>query len=270
MDNKQHYGEEIFRDSHGRPIYAKTHGQHELVKTIENNDIIFVSGPAGTGKTFLASVLAVKHIKNGDYERIILTRPVVEAGESLGFLPGELDEKIAPYMKPLYECMAMLFKEPRKERAPEEDNAKGGKRKKKSRDQQPREDSRQSSNGNKHSVNLNEVVQVEPLAFMRGSTYNDCIVICDEAQNISKHQMKMFLTRMGQNCKMIINGDIDQCDLDLRGEANGLEDAIERLHGIEKIATVELTDKDIVRNKLIKDILKAYSTGRVRRDYDNN
>ncbi len=265
MDNKQHYGEEIFRDAYGKPIYAKTHGQHELVKTIENNDIIFVSGPAGSGKTFLASVLAVKYIKQGTYDRIILTRPVVEAGESLGFLPGELDEKIAPYMKPLYECMAMLFKEPKKDREFEEFEDTGRKKKKSKANKQVREPAPK----NKHIVNLNEVVQVEPLAFMRGSTYNDCIVICDEAQNISKHQMKMFLTRMGNNCKLVINGDVDQCDLDLKyGDVSGLEDAIERLHGIDKIASIALTEKDIVRNKLIKDILRAYKNGRTAKDYD--
>ena len=267
MDNNQQYGEAIFRDAYNRPIYAKTHGQHELIKTIENNDIIFAAGPAGSGKTFLASVMAVKYIKQGTYDRIILTRPVVEAGESLGFLPGELDEKIAPYMKPLYECMAMLFKEPKKEKEFEEEDNGRKKRKSKGNTKPVRD----TAPKNKHTVNLNEIVQVEPLAFMRGSTYNDCIVICDEAQNISKHQMKMFLTRMGNNCKMIINGDVDQCDLDLRnGEVSGLQDAIDRLYGIDKIATITLSEKDIVRNKLIKDILRAYKNGRTARDYDNN
>jgi phosphate starvation-inducible PhoH-like protein len=254
MHDKKPFGEMIIKDNNGTAIYAKTYGQHELVKAIETNDIIFVNGCAGTGKTLLSCAMAAKYLKEGLYQNIVLTRPVVEAGEKLGFLPGELDLKIAPYMKPLYEFMARFLKSNLVKQDDFSNNNNQHYQGKKKRNKRLSED---------NVVNWSSCVHVEPLAFMRGSTFENCILICDESENMTIHQMKMLLTRMGHNSKFIINGDITQSDLPLKnGDMNGLEDAIKRLLMIDGITIVGLTENDIVRHKLVRQIIRAYEVGR--------
>jgi phosphate starvation-inducible PhoH-like protein len=195
-----------------------------MVSAYFDNDLIFAVGPAGTGKTYIAIALAVRALKNREIKRIILTRPAVEAGERLGFLPGDLKDKLDPYLQPLYDAL--------------QDMIPGAK--------------------------LNEymergVIQIAPLAFMRGRTLADAIVILDEAQNTTTAQLKMFLTRLGVNGKMIITGDLTQIDLPT-SQKSGLKDAIERLKNIKGIAMVEFNQKDIVRHHLVKHIVAAYNT----------
>lgn len=261
-DNAKTFGEMIIRDAKGRGVFAKTHGQLELVKAIDNHDITFVSGPSGSGKTHIALAKAVQYLQAGEYDKIIITRPAVETGESLGYLPGDLSEKIGIYMKPMYVILEQFLKKPAKVSIPptKEQHTKGQHtktRKKRGKD------NIEVSNP-KETVNFLDCIEVAPLAYMRGSTFSNAIVVLDESQNISKHQMKMFLTRMGLNCKIIITGDETQSDLDLRGrEKSGFDDAIHRLSEIEDIGFVALTEKDIVRHKLVRQIIRAYDYGRV-------
>jgi phosphate starvation-inducible PhoH-like protein len=253
-ENSKTFGELIIKDAKGRGIYAKTHGQLELIKAIDEYDITFVSGPAGCGKTFLALAKAAQYLKEGHYDKIIITRPAVESGESLGFLPGELGDKIAPYMKPLYAFLEQFLKAERK--APNKGQHTKT-RKKRGRDEE-------NSSEPQESVNWASCVEISPLAYMRGTTLNNAIVIMDEAQNVTKHQMKMFLTRMGDNSKFIITGDETQTDLPLRGrDRSGFDDAIHRLSEIEDIGFVRLDERDIVRHRLIRQIIRAYDLGRV-------
>lgn len=262
MSSTKPFGEMIFKDFKGQPIFAKTHGQYELVKTIEKNEITFVNGVAGTGKTFLASVLAAKYYKEGIFNKIVLTRPVVEAGESMGFLPGTAEEKVAFYMKPLYEYLTLLLKSNRNN-VNNNSESPDGKKPKRKREVRREENHKPATNAT-GVINISEAITVEPLAYMRGTTFKDTIIIADEFQNTTPSQMKMFLTRIGDNCKMIITGDVNQCDLKLKhGVINGMEDAMRRLTDIENIGMVDLTYNDVVRNKIIKDILRAYDVGRV-------
>lgn len=206
----------------GKPIKARTPNQQQLVKTFAENDLTFALGPAGTGKTYLAVALAVRALKNKEVRKIILSRPAVEAGEKLGFLPGDMKEKIAPYLQPLYDAL--------------EDMIPGAKLK-------------ELMDGN--------VIQIAPLAFMRGRTLNDAVIVLDEAQNTTTHQIKMFLTRLGMGSKMIVTGDTTQIDLP-RSTASGLVQALRVLRNVKGIGRIEFGKKDIVRHQLVQRIVEAY------------
>ena len=208
--------------NNGKPIKARTPNQLKLVKACEKNDLIFAIGPAGTGKTYTAIAMAVKALKNREIRKIILSRPAVEAGERLGFLPGDLKEKIDPYLQPLYDALGDMIP-PKKL----EDFMK------------------------------DKVIEIAPLAFMRGRTLSNAFVILDEAQNTTVNQLKMFLTRMGLNTKFVITGDKTQIDLPRRNDS-GLLQAMHILKGIDDIAIVKFDQKDIVRHKLVRDIVNAY------------
>ncbi len=216
------YDEEVARDITGKVIRAKTIGQREYVQAIRANDLVFGIGPAGTGKTFLAVVLAVQAMKRGAVKRIILTRPAVEAGESLGFLPGDLKEKVDPYLRPLYDALHSVLGAEQTERLMERG-----------------------------------AIEIAPLAYMRGRTLDDAFVILDEAQNTTKAQMKMFLTRLGFGSKMIITGDKTQVDLP-RGIHSGLIEAETILKPVEKIHFQYLEQGDVVRHPLVAKIITAY------------
>ena len=216
------YEEEIIKDSYGKPIRVKTLGQKIYVDSVKNHDVTFGIGPAGTGKTFLAVTLAVTALKRGQVKRIILTRPAVEAGESLGFLPGDLKEKVDPYLRPVYDALYQIL----------------------GKDQTTRMMER-------------EIIEIAPLAYMRGRTLDDAFVILDEAQNTTIMQMKMFLTRLGFNSKMIVNGDTSQIDLP-RNVKSGLIDAQEKLKNISQIDFVHFSAKDVVRHPVVAEIIRAY------------
>ena len=208
----------------GKPIKSRSNNQQMLVDAFNKNDMVFAVGPAGTGKTYLSIALAVKSLKAKEVKKIILSRPAVEAGEKLGFLPGDMKEKIDPYLQPLYDSLEDMIP----------------------------------------AVKLQDmvdkhIIQIAPLAFMRGRTLNDAIIILDEAQNTSTAQIRMFLTRLGMNSKMIITGDLTQIDLSYN-QKSGLKEAIEILSETEGIAVVKLDQKDIVRHKLVTRIVTAYDT----------
>ena len=227
------YEEEIIKDNSGKPIRVKTLGQKVYVDSIKNHDVVFGIGPAGTGKTFLAVTLAVTALKRGQVKRIVLTRPAVEAGESLGFLPGDLKEKVDPYLQPLYDALSDMIPPKKLEEYLE-----------------------------------SEIIQIAPLAYMRGRTLNDSFVILDEAQNTTRNQLKMFLTRMGISAKFVITGDMSQIDLPRRGDS-GLIHAFKILKDIKGIAFVEFNSDDIVRHRLVKDIVKAYNEEQEERQGKN-
>ena len=206
----------------GKPVTARTQNQQKLVKEFETNDLLFAIGPAGSGKTYTAIALAVKSLKNKSVKKIILSRPAVEAGEKLGFLPGDMKEKIDTYLQPLYDALQDMIT--------------------------PLKLKEYLENG---------TIQIAPLAFMRGRTLSDAVVILDEAQNTTTQQIKMFLTRMGLNAKMIITGDITQIDLPL-SQKSGLIDALQVLGGVKGIARIDFDTSDIVRHKLVQRIVEAY------------
>jgi len=215
--------ENIILHSHIGTIVAQTAGQKKYFKSVKKNDIVFAIGPAGTGKTFQAVACAVSALKNKEVEKIIITRPVVEAGERLGFLPGDLKDKVDPYLTPLYDALdKMLLKDEMKKYID------------------------------------TKIIEIAPLAYMRGRTLHNSFMILDEAQNSTHMQMKMFLTRLGVTSKAIITGDVTQTDLG-KNEVSGLIDASKVLKKIKGISFIELTEKDVVRHKLVKDIIKAYS-----------
>lgn len=214
----------VAKTKSGKLIYPKTLGQAILCDAFFHNDIIFASGVAGTGKTYLAVCYAVMQLKKEEVEKIILTRPAVEAGESLGFLPGDMKDKVDPYLRPLYDALYDMLGVETVERLMEK-----------------------------------QVIEVAPLAFMRGRTLNKAVVILDEAQNTTQAQMKMFLTRMGQNAQMIINGDVTQIDL-IRKEQSGLVQATQILKGIDRIAFVQMSADDVVRHPLVQKIIERYET----------
>ncbi len=209
----------------GKVIYAKTKNQQLLVEASSQNDVVFAIGPAGTGKTYTAVAIAVRALKNKEVKKIILTRPAVEAGESLGFLPGDLKEKIDPYLRPLYDALDDMIPADRLTQLME-----------------------------------NRVIEIAPLAFMRGRTLDHAFIILDEAQNCTPLQIKMFLTRLGPYAKCIITGDLSQIDLPYN-LISGLKPATKMLQNIHGIATVILTHEDVVRHRLVKEILKAYEKG---------
>ena len=206
----------------GRPICARTTNQQALVKAYQENDLVFAVGPAGSGKTYTSIALAVRALKNKEIRRIVLSRPAVEAGEKLGFLPGDMKEKIEPYLQPLYDALEDMI---------------------------PTQKLREMMEQN--------IIQIAPLAFMRGRTLSDAVVILDEAQNTTSAQLKMFLTRMGMNTKMIVTGDTTQIDLP-HNVRSGLIEALGILKDIKGIGFIELTKKDIVRHKLVTRIVEAY------------
>ncbi len=218
----------IIHGMNGKPITARTGNQQKLVEAFECNDLVFATGPAGSGKTFVAIALAVKALKNKSVRKIILSRPAVEAGEKLGFLPGEMKDKLDPYLQPLYDAL--------------QDMIPGAKLR---------------------EYMENNVIQIAPLAFMRGRTLNDAVIILDEAQNTTTHQIKMFLTRLGMNAKMIVTGDTTQIDLPPTAKS-GLVQAMQILKNVNGIGRVEFTKKDIVRHKLVQRIVEAYEK------YDKN
>ena len=206
----------------GKPISPRSANQLKLVKEFDKNDMIFAIGPAGSGKTYTAIALAVRALKNKEIKKIILSRPAVEAGEKLGFLPGDMKDKIDPYLQPLYDALQDMIPAAKL----------------------------------KEYMELN-IIQIAPLAFMRGRTLNDAVVILDEAQNTTTQQIKMFLTRMGMNTKMIVTGDMTQIDLP-SSQTSGLIQAMKILKGVKGISFIELTKKDIVRHKLVTRIVEAY------------
>ncbi|MFM9280730.1 PhoH family protein [Paenibacillus jiagnxiensis] len=213
---------EIATTFRGKPIRVKTIGQKHYVTTIKKRDVVFGIGPAGTGKTYLAVVLAVAALKEGSVKRIILTRPAVEAGENLGFLPGDLQEKVDPYLRPLYDALYDVMG--------------------------PDQTAKALERG---------LIEIAPLAYMRGRTLDDAFIILDEAQNTTPEQMKMFLTRLGFGSKMVITGDVTQIDLP-RGKRSGLIEAKTILNSIEEIGFVQFADEDVVRHSLVQKIIVAY------------
>lgn len=224
----------LTRTFNGKPVRAKTLGQKQLIDSMKSHDMTFAIGPAGTGKTYLAVCYAAEQLKKNEIQKIILTRPAVEAGENLGFLPGDLKEKVDPYLRPLYDALDDMFSPERTQRYID----KG-------------------------------VIEIAPLAYMRGRTLDDAVVILDEAQNTTKAQMMMFLSRLGRNSKMIITGDVDQIDLP-RHQLSGLKVAHEYLQGINEIAFVKLTHTDVVRHPLVIKILKKFAEGDRNNEENSN
>ena len=216
------YDEEITKDAYGKTIRAKTMGQRIYINAMKRNDLVFGIGPAGTGKTFLAVVYAAKQLRKGSVKRIVLTRPAVEAGESLGFLPGDLKEKVDPYLRPLYDGLNTVL-------------------------------------GREQTQRLIErgVIETAPLAYMRGRTLDDAFVILDEAQNTTHAQMKMFLTRLGFGSKMVVTGDQTQIDLP-KGVKSGLKEAVKKLSGVSGISIMKMDQSDVVRHPLVSKIINRY------------
>ena len=223
FDAREQVNDVICYTHRGKPLRPKTKGQKRYIDTIRRNDMVFGIGPAGTGKTYLACALAANALKNKEVERIILARPAVEAGESLGFLPGDLQDKVDPYLRPLYDAIFEIV-------------------------------------GQETAARLKEsgVIEVVPLAYMRGRTLDNSFIILDEAQNTTREQMKMFLTRMGFNSKVVVTGHITQIDLP-KGAGSGLVEAKRVLSGVEGVEFSYLTEVDVVRHELVKRIIKAYS-----------
>jgi phosphate starvation-inducible protein PhoH and related proteins len=213
----------IIYGTKGAPIKPKTINQQTLVDLVKENDLVFALGPAGTGKTYISVALAVRAMKNKQVKKIIITRPAVEAGENLGFLPGDLKEKIDPYLRPIYDALNDMI---------------------------PLEKLKYYME--------RELIEIAPLAYMRGRTLNNAFILLDEAQNTTPMQMKMFLTRMGPDSKMIVTGDASQIDLPTR-QSSGLKEAIRILNGVKGIGFIELNEKDVVRHKLVRDIIEAYN-----------
>ena len=214
----------------GRPIKSRSEKQQQLIDAYHQSDMIFAIGPAGTGKTYLSIALAVRALKEKQAKKIILSRPAVEAGEKLGFLPGDMKDKIDPYLQPLYDSLQDMIPAVKLQDMLEKN-----------------------------------IIQIAPLAFMRGRTLNDAVVILDEAQNTTPAQIRMFLTRMGWNTKMIVTGDLTQIDLP-KHQKSGLKEAVEILHNVEGISVIELGQKDIVRHKLVTRIVHAYEAYDQRRE----
>lgn len=224
----------VISTARGKVIKCKTLGQKDYINAIRKNDIVFGIGPAGTGKTYLAMAMAIKAFKNREVNRIILTRPAVEAGEKLGFLPGDLQEKVDPYLRPLYDALHDIM------------------------------------GIDVFQKNMEKgLIEVAPLAYMRGRTLNDSYIILDEAQNTTPEQMKMFLTRMGFGSKAIITGDITQIDLP-RGKSSGLKTVMDILEDINGIGFIYFSEKDVVRHKLVQDIIKAYEKYEINKENLND
>ncbi|MCK6618622.1 MAG: PhoH family protein [Cyclobacteriaceae bacterium] len=215
----------ILYGTKGIPIKPKTPNQQKLVKLVKDNDLVFALGPAGTGKTYISVAFAVKALKNKQVKKIIITRPAVEAGENLGFLPGDLKEKIDPYLRPIYDALHDMIPFEKLQYYMER-----------------------------------EIIEIAPLAYMRGRTLNNAFILLDEAQNTTPMQMKMFLTRMGPDSKMIVTGDTSQVDLPSK-QTSGLNEAVRLLQHVKGIGFIELTQQDVIRHKLVRDIIEAYTAG---------
>jgi phosphate starvation-inducible PhoH-like protein len=215
--------EVILYGTKGAPIRPKSPNQQKLVQLVKDNDLVFALGPAGTGKTYISVAFAVRALKNKQVKKIIITRPAVEAGENLGFLPGDLKEKIDPYLRPIYDALNDMIPFEKLQYYMER-----------------------------------ETIEIAPLAYMRGRTLNNAFILLDEAQNTTPMQMKMFLTRMGPDSKMIVTGDVTQIDLPAR-QTSGLKEAIRLLQDVKGIGVVELNEKDVIRHKLVRDIIEAYA-----------
>lgn len=213
----------ILYGTKGTSIKAKTVNQAKLVEQVQANDLVFALGPAGTGKTYISVAMAVRALKNKSVKKIIITRPAVEAGENLGFLPGDLKEKIDPYLRPIYDALGDMIPYEKLQYYMER-----------------------------------EIIEIAPLAYMRGRTLNNAFILLDEAQNTTPMQMKMFLTRMGPDSKMIVTGDTSQIDLP-RNQRSGLKEAVRILNEVKGIGFVELSEKDVVRHRLVRDIIEAYT-----------
>lgn len=214
--------EVIIYGTKGNPIKPKTVNQQTLVALVKDNDLVFALGPAGTGKTYISVALAVRALKNKTVKKIIITRPAVEAGENLGFLPGDLKEKIDPYLRPIYDALNDMIPYEKLKYYMER-----------------------------------EIIEIAPLAYMRGRTLNNAFILLDEAQNTTPMQMKMFLTRMGPDSKMIVTGDASQVDLPTK-QSSGLKEALRILNGVKGIGFIELNEKDVIRHRLVRDIIEAY------------
>lgn len=223
-DNDDFEGRIIAYSNSGKPFKCKTKNQSEFVKAVKNNDLVFCIGPAGTGKTFLAVMMAVDYLKKEMVNKIVITRPAVEAGESLGFLPGDLKEKIDPYLMPIYDSLDAILGSEQKDKLIE----KG-------------------------------IIEVMPLAYMRGRTLNEAFIILDEAQNTTDKQMLMFLTRLGFNSKMVVNGDVTQIDLNISKNKSGLIIAKEKLSDLKNIGFIEFNNSDVVRNPLVQTIIEKFT-----------
>jgi phosphate starvation-inducible protein PhoH and related proteins len=224
----------IIYGTKGAPIKPKTVNQQKLVDLVKENDMVFAIGPAGTGKTYISVAMAVKALKNKTVKKIIITRPAVEAGENLGFLPGDLKEKIDPYLRPIYDGLNDMIPFEKLQYYMER-----------------------------------EIIEIAPLAYMRGRTLNNAFILLDEAQNTTPMQMKMFLTRMGPESKMIITGDTSQIDLPGR-QRSGLKEAIRILRDVKGIGIIQLSEKDVVRHKLVRDIIEAYDKNTKQDDENQN
>ncbi len=223
-DQRQNGGEDVIvYGTKGAPIKPKTVNQQKLVELVKDNDLVFALGPAGTGKTYISVAMAVRALKNKSVKKIIITRPAVEAGENLGFLPGDLKEKIDPYLRPIYDALNDMIPYEKLQYYMER-----------------------------------EIIEIAPLAYMRGRTLNNAFILLDESQNTTPMQMKMFLTRMGPDSKMIITGDATQIDLPGK-QRSGLKEAMRILQGVKGIGFIELSEKDVVRHKLVREIIEAYS-----------
>jgi phosphate starvation-inducible protein PhoH and related proteins len=222
----------ILYGTKGASIKAKTVNQQKLVDSVKTNDLVFALGPAGTGKTYISVALAVRALKNKSVKKIIITRPAVEAGENLGFLPGDLKEKIDPYLRPIYDSLNDMIPHEKLQFYMER-----------------------------------EIIEIAPLAYMRGRTLNNAFILLDEAQNTTPMQMKMFLTRMGPDSKMIVTGDTSQIDLP-RNQKSGLKESVRILNDVKGIGFVELSDKDVVRHKLVREIIEAYNKENPHPDSD--
>lgn len=216
------FGEALFTSGRGKTIRAKTLGQKKYLETIKQNAVTFGAGPAGTGKTYLAVVMAASSLRSREVQKIILTRPAVEAGERLGFLPGDMQEKVDPYLRPLYDALEDIL-----------------------------------GSETYQKLLAKNVIEIAPLAYMRGRTLDNAFIILDEAQNTTISQMKMFLTRLGFNSKMVITGDPGQVDLP-RGTVSGLKDALEVLEGVEGVGIVSLSASDVIRHEVVSRIVRAY------------
>ena len=264
------FGQPIVKDTHGKGVYALTQGQYELVQAIDKYDILFVNGPAGTGKTYLGTCKAVAAMDSGLVEGIVLTRPVIGADEDLGFLPGTFEDKIAPYMRPLYDSLEKLKPKAPKIEEPtlghHEPMKKGAPRRK---GHVPIAENGQRVSDPTKLIEWWKQIEIAPLAYMRGATFENRFVIIDEAQNVTKSQMKMFLTRLGRGSKVIICGDDTQSDLKFNVES-GFMHAQKLLEGVDGIGIIELSEKDIVRHKLVKDIIMRYEGSHRRRGVISN
>jgi phosphate starvation-inducible PhoH-like protein len=227
-DLNSYFQDSVLVTSSGRSITPRTAGQRDYVDMLRRHEVVFGVGPAGTGKTYLAVAMAAASLLKGDVKRIVLTRPAVEAGEKLGFLPGDLSEKVDPYLRPLYDALFDMIGAERTARMLER-----------------------------------QVIEVAPLAFMRGRTLSEAFVILDEAQNTTVEQMKMFLTRLGERSRMVITGDVTQIDLP-RGAASGLIDAVRILDGVERIGVTRFSAADVVRHALVAEIIGAYEIDEAR------